>query len=1054
MLSRTRLTQRLLDALNHRLTLIQAGTGYGKTTALLTLTQQKYPVLWQQLEAEDSDPQRLLSYLLHGMEALNPNLSEAPRSLFEEWSQNRHAVSWSSVVDSLVNALAEVITGPALFILDDAHHLNKVAESIRILDRLIGHSPTNVHFIVSTRYPLQLPSLVTWQVKGSVLHIGQRELAFTGDEIEELFRECYDHVLTPSQADLLLHKSEGWAIALYLIWQQWQSDDVSTVPQALVEMSGTAGDLLDYLTQEVITQQPADVQEFLQETSVLRQMNASICDYLRDASDSAQILRYLIEVGLFVVRIGEGHVRYHHLFRDLLLNQRPFDYFRPLHLKAAAYYQQQGATEGAVYHFLAAEANEQAAIVLDSLGWEMVRSGRLDTLADWIASIPPDVLAEHPPLLTYLGDIARLHSRFDEALAWYKQAEEGSRRQGNIPGLGQALRGQARVYLDTVNPARADQLLQEAIRLVDGQESRESKARLLDLLAENLLNQGRSEEAERYQNQAQALRQEGPGEEEVPVRLLLRTGRLEQALDILEKRAAEERKEPVLRPRAHRETLLLLSIIYSFQGKKDAAYEAAVEGTERGQALDSQFITTVGYMRQGHAHLLDKDEAGFERATHSFQQAVTLSDTLFVPRLKVEAYWGLCQAFGFRGDLAAARQLADQAMEIARDAGDEWISAMVQTTLGASYLLAGSVEEATSWLSQASTTFAGCADSHGQAITRLWGCLAWKDSDNMARLERNLNELLELVNRHDYHYLFTRRTLLGPPDPRRLVPLLLVARDNGIQAEIAERLLNQLGLPGLKLHPGYQLRIQTFGAWNVWRGTQEIPARDWQRKSAQLLLQLLVTHRQQLLDRDQIAEFLWPGSDPEESQRNFKVALSTLMRVLEPERDRNVPSAFILRDGSMYSLRPEADLWIDAAAFDRLVAKGDKLRDEDEEAALMNYRQALDLFQGVYLHSIPYEDWCGEERERLQGLYLTTAERVVALLENRNLWEEAMEVCKSILRYDDCWEQAYRYLMIAYHHLGNRAQVVRTYQRCVKRLDQELGLAPTETTVQLYQSLI
>jgi thioredoxin-like negative regulator of GroEL len=74
--------------------------------------------------------------------------------------------------------------------------------------------------------------------------------------------------------------------------------------------------------------------------------------------------------------------------------------------------------------------------------------------------------------------------------------------QNNLPAIGQALRGQARVYLDTVNATQADALLQEALRLSEGQEDRESRARLLDLLAENMLNLGRLEQAQAYQAQA------------------------------------------------------------------------------------------------------------------------------------------------------------------------------------------------------------------------------------------------------------------------------------------------------------------------------------------------------------------------------------------------------------------------------------------------------------------------------------------------------------------------------------------------------------------------
>jgi tetratricopeptide (TPR) repeat protein len=95
-------------------------------------------------------------------------------------------------------------------------------------------------------------------------------------------------------------------------------------------------------------------------------------------------------------------------------------------------------------------------------------------------------------LLNQLGDLARLHSRFDEALGWYQQAEDMWRERGQHEGVARGLRGQARVYLDTVNPSQAEELLQQSIRLTDGIEGRESQARIYELLAENKLNAERN----------------------------------------------------------------------------------------------------------------------------------------------------------------------------------------------------------------------------------------------------------------------------------------------------------------------------------------------------------------------------------------------------------------------------------------------------------------------------------------------------------------------------------------------------------------------------------
>lgn len=1046
-LVRPRLTTLLRAAQQVRLTLLQAGAGYGKSTALAALAHEPLPLAWYHLEKEDADPQMFLLHLVHALQTAVPQLSAAPLALLEQWEHN--AQGWTAVTDLLSNELA-ACPPPIFLILDDAHHLRDAGESLRILDRFIGRAPQQVHIILATRYPLQLPTLLTWRVRGDVLDITQDALAFTPAEIATLFAEQFAYPLAVGQIDLLATRSEGWPIALQLVWQRLQGGRV-TLDEALGQLSG--GDLFTYLAQEVLAQQPADVQQFLRETAVLRQLTADRCDALRDNHDSRPLLRYLRENSLFLVDLGDGHLRYHHLFRDLLRHQLTPAEQQQWHQRAATIYQAQQQPEEAVYHLLEAGGYDAAAQLLTHIGRDMVQAGRLDTLSGWLTHLPPGVLAANPALLVYLGDIARLRSRFDEALGWYKQAETHSRARSDIPAIGQALRGQARVYLDTVDATQANVLLQEALRLSEGQEDRESRARLLDLLAENMLNLGRLPQAQAYQAQARELRQEGPDMAEIPVRLLLRTGRLDEARRLLEERLLTEQHAPVNRPRAHRETLLILSLILAFQGEQEAAFRYAAEGTRRGEQLQSQFVTAVGHMRQGHAWLLRKDARGYEEAARCFHTAVSLSDQIEVPRLKVEAFWGLCQAHGFRGDLEQAQTTAAAGLELAHAAGDEWVMACIRVTLGAAYALAGQYATAVSWLNQADTAFRESGDSYGQAVTRLWQSIVWHKTGDIPRRGRDITDLLRLVQTHNYEYLFQRRTLMGPPQPRTLAPLLLVGRDQTDQSAYAAQLLQTLGLAQVQIHPGYQLRLQLLGPFQAWRGDAIISAQEWKRKKARQLLLLLVTQRQTMLEREQIVELLWPELEPEQAQRDFKIAYSALLNVLEPERERNAPSAFIARDDSRYGLRPEADIWLDTAEFERLVAAGDALYGVDMEQAAAHYRQAMGRYQGDYLQEYPYEAWCSETRERLLTTFLQTAERLTLLLLQNRAWDDAIHVAQLILGRDNCWEQAYRALMQAYAAQGKRAQAIRAYQRCQERLQTELGVAPTPATTALYHAL-
>lgn len=1053
-LARPRLTQRISQALDYRLTLIQAGAGYGKTTALAPLAEQPAPLVWYHIDAEDADPLVFLLYLLYGFYGRFPHLSEAPLALLEARERRAAAVGWSHIVDALINELAQNVQEPTLLVLDDAHLLKDVPEAMGMLERLLRHGPANLHLVLATRHPLKLDGLVVQRVRGEVLDIGEDELAFTPDEIQHLFHESYGIDLSDEQVQLLAAETEGWAIALQLVWQGLRGGDPRRLPAALRGLSGVREDLFTYLAHEVLDQQLPEVQRFLLTTSCLRRLTPAACDALHPAGDSRSVLQAMLDGGLFLVELGVGTYRYHHLFREFLYHQLSEEERRAVHWQAAAHFASCDAGEEAVHHYLRARAFGEAAALIGDIGRGMMLAGRLETMAGWLGELPPETLAAHPALLTYHGDIARLHSRFDEALRWYRQAEERCRWQGDVQGVARALRGQARVYLDTVNPSGAEAPLREALRLADGQQDREARASLLELLAENQLNRGRAEQAKRLQEEAHALRDELPDEAVLDVRVLLRTGRLAEARQALGERVAAERLDPVLRPRAHRETLLLLSLIQCYLGEAEAAYANAVAGTERGETLNSPFVTAVGHMRQGHAWLIGDDPDRYAQAERCFQRTIEIGEQISVARLKVEADWGLCRVYGQQGRLAQAEAVAREGIEIGTRAGDEWVTAYIRVAMGSGYVLAGRYDEALPWLARAETDFRECGDDLGVAAARLWLCLAWYERGDEVRFAQGIDDLLGAVRSHGYEFLLTRRTLAGLPEPSRAVPLLIAARGREQWAAYAGSLLARMGLAGIEFHPGYTLRVQALGAFKVWRGVEEVEAGDWQRDKARQLFQLLLTHRRTTLDRDKICGILWPELDEDSANQSFKVALNALYRALEPGRGRAAPSAYVERRGALYGLRPTADLWLDAEQFEQAVARGDALFHDEPQRSVEPYRRALALYTGDYLEEFPYEDWLSRERIRLRELYLRSADRLARVLAQQGEWEAVLEVCRQILACDNCWEHAYRLMMIAYTRLGHRPHALRVYQRAVEALREELDADVSYDTVKLYESIV
>jgi LuxR family transcriptional regulator, maltose regulon positive regulatory protein len=1052
-LARPRVQSLLREALNYRLTLLQARAGYGKSTALAIASKEAQAVIWYQVSKEDGDPLVFLQYLCYATQIGLPGIQGLPLQLLESWDVNRGFLSLSSIVDQYLNVLTEYLELPCLLIIDDAHLILETGETVHLLDRLIALAPPHLHILISTRPKLQLPNLFYWRNRGEVLSLNQSVLAFTPAEITALFSDTYGYELSSDEAEILFESTEGWAIALQLIWQSLRTGTISSIEGAISAQDASLECLFDVLAQEVFSQQPQDVQDFLKLSSTLSVMTPASCDALLETSDSKAMLAFLRRQDLFVVDLGNDSLRYHHIFHQFLRQMVSPEQMQIFHARAAAFYTSQQDFESGIYHFLKAGDPAGAANLLETYGGELLAMGRLKTLGMYLDELPPETLRKYPALLCYMGDLVRLHSHFQEALSWYQQAESLWLERGQLDGVGRALRGQARLYLDTVNPHRAEELLQKALRFSDGTADRESQVRLYELLAENKLNAGKVEEADRLRQQAESLRREGPADSQLLIRVMLRTGRFNEALKELEPMAEAERADPVGIPRAHRETLFLLSLIHAFQGNAAQAYQTAIEGAQRALELASPFMTAVGHMRQGHALMLLEGQDRYARACVQFEKAIEISQTLAVPRLRVEACWGLSRAFGYQGDLGRASQIAEQGLNIATQAGDEWVASLIRLSMGASFCLAARFESAGRWLTQAVRGFEECSDPFGLTAAQLWLCLGWFLHGELDRLEQTFPKVLASCRGNGYEFLFTRPTLLGTPNERLLVPLLIHGRENGWESAYISDLLDSMGLSKITLHPGYQLRVTTLGSFQTLLGDDASPVKNWRREKTRHLFQLLVTFRSDPLEREQIFEHLWPDCDPVTAQRYFKVALNALLNVLEPARRPGSDSAYILREGSAYRIRPEADLWLDADQFVASVQTAEELPAAKNSTIIHHLEKAVGLYQGEYLPDTRYENWVAAEREHLAVLFLRAADRLCDLYLQGDKPEESIDLCYRILVQDNCWERAYRHLMLAYDRLGDNGQIARIYQRCRQTLREELEVSPSAETEALFGRL-
>lgn len=1059
-LLRPRLDDLFRQAADYPVTIVQAEAGYGKSTAL---TAHLYPlfdrVVWYTVEENERDAFLFLYYLVHACKTIDPEIGE--RSLRFLVSADSPVSVISPCVTLLLNDLLERAPDPTLIVLDDLHAAAGVQEIQAILEMLIRYLPPQVHLVIGTRNALNLPAIERLRSTCDLLAVSKRDLSFTTEEIEQLFQEEYGIFLTSEQTQELQEQTEGWIIALQMIWKGLEKG--VTLSELWKEQPETGRQLFHYLAEEVFERQPAPIRRFLERTCVLESMEPEICNLFTGRTDARDILSQLERNGLFVTETGAGQYRYHRLFRQFLLTRfllggSEEEWFA-LHRQAAAFYRQKGDCELALNHYYEARNLQAVLELLLERGTEFLQSGRLELLKDWIERLPSDMLQRHPILLFWRGEIDRVSSRFSEAGHWYTLAEGGFIRQGDVLGRSRVYRGQAQLYLDTIQPVKAIYWLEKAAEVL-GDHHPEETAAVLRLIAENHTNSGRLQEAEEMLKRANRLLP-GLPEDELDIRIHLRTGRLSSARQLIFEIIEEEQREGE-RPRkriakSHREKHLLLSLIDAFMGETASSRRNAEQGIRIGRELQSPFVEMVGHIRLGHAAVLS---GRLEEAQESYLRSIEMSDSLNVERGKVEALMGLCITLGLAGEVERAQRYGRMGLERALVVQDLWSANLIRLSIGLVQTMWGQYEDALPWLLEAEKGFAACGDRFCLANVWLWLAVLYRNTRQEKEFSRVMTLLLREVEAGGYEFLFFKRTFFGPYDLQMIVPSLLQARDQ-LRLKTADDLLRRMGFKEIRKHPGYTLQIRTLGKFAVFRGAEEIGRKEWKREKSRQLFQLFVTRRGQFLQRDEICLLLWPDADENTANRDFKVALNALITAIEPEREAHSESFFIERLDTAYRLQQSASLWIDrdefAARAEKGLALAEKARQTGAKAAteaLEELEAAIALYAGDFLQDYPYEEWCADERERLRSLYLRALERTARIYQVQGDLHAAAGCCERLLAADPCWEPAYQILMSCYHQLGNRNLVIATYKKCAAQMEDKLGLTPMPETTKLYQRLV
>lgn len=376
------------------LVLLLAPAGYGKTTLMgqwmERVVQEGVHASWLTLDDSDNDPARLMCYLYGALRewmlaALGPD------------EINAGAADWMSLLDRIgPNA------PPHTLFLDEFEKLT-AEPALRVARLLVDRLPRTVRLVISSRDKPAI-GLERYRVRGELFELTAGDLRFDTKETQ-LF--LAGRIAEPL-ATWLVHKmqgiTDGWPAALQLTALAARTK--KDLERYASDLSGSLAYIADYLAEDVLHAQPAEVRTFLLETCGFPRLSTAVCNAATGRTDSQRMLQYLERHGLFTTPLDASHTwyRYHPLFAEFLLTQHarelPHAQIVAIHRGAARWFSRHGTAVEAVDLWLLAGDSEAAIRQMSTCAHQLVMQAQFGTILRWIERLDESALAEAGPELS------------------------------------------------------------------------------------------------------------------------------------------------------------------------------------------------------------------------------------------------------------------------------------------------------------------------------------------------------------------------------------------------------------------------------------------------------------------------------------------------------------------------------------------------------------------------------------------------------------------------------------------------------------------------------
>lgn len=390
-----------------RVVAVTAPAGYGKSTLLAEwAAAEDRPVSWASVDRFDDHPTALLTLLAAATVAVS---ASGTRIVSEMRGVGASALGRSAPLLARAWATAD---GPFVLFIDD-QHLAASADCRDALEVVLAGIPDGAQVVIASRHHQDF--LARLRAEGAVLDITREDLRLDTEGARTVFAAA--HAEAPDEAVAAAVKQcEGWPAGIFLC-------ALAAADGADIEMVGNDRLIADYLYRECLEGLSPDTREFLRRTAILEQFSGPLCDAVRGADNSRDMLQLLDSLNLFLVPLDRRRewFRFHALFGEFL--QEELRRIEPavepqLHLRAADWFASHDAPRRAVEHLLAAGDRERSPTLIAQLAMPMHQAGEVAVVSRWLTDLGEESILAFPPLAAMAAWLAVLQGESPASERW------------------------------------------------------------------------------------------------------------------------------------------------------------------------------------------------------------------------------------------------------------------------------------------------------------------------------------------------------------------------------------------------------------------------------------------------------------------------------------------------------------------------------------------------------------------------------------------------------------------------------------------------------------